>query len=113
MDQDIFGRNYALTLTDDEVAVVMRPIAPGDWGGHQHIEHEFQGRLVSGSIDLTQQEVDRAFKYAWGYGEGTWQKYCRPIIAAAMRAGWTVPERGTGDAKLDAAIDYFASKRHD
>lgn len=86
---DLFGREWTLTLTSEEVEDAMRPIEEGDWGGHQTLAFMVQQRLRGGNVvTLTEPELDRAYKYAYDYGNGTWQKYSRAVVKAALRAGW-------------------------
>lgn len=97
----------AMTLTDREVETLNRPIEDGDWGGHQTLAAEFQGRLDGQSLTATDPELRRAFKYGYGYGEGTWQQYARVVVNAAVRAGWTTPTTDDGDDKLGLAIARY------
>jgi hypothetical protein len=108
MELDLFGRNYALDLNAREMSILRRPIAEGQWGGHQHFEAELQTRLDAyGRLMMTEPELIRAFKFAWGYGNGTWQQYMRAVVNAALRVGWHPPTEPNGDDKLAAAIARY------
>jgi len=87
-DGHLFVPDFTLTLTADEHDALMRPIAPGDWGGHQYLEHEFQQRVRGRTLVVNGEELDRAYGYAYDYGNGTWQAYMRAVVTAGLRAGW-------------------------
>ncbi len=102
LNLDLFGRVYRLVFTPEELAAVLRPIAPGDWGGHQHLEALVQARTRDGVCALSDAELQRAYHYAYAYGSGTWQTYMRAVVAAASRAGWPGPTEGAPPIAVEA-----------
>ena len=77
----------------------MRPITPGDWGGHQRLADTFQRRVNHGTLVVTDSELADAFRKGWAYGNGTWERYFRAVVAAGKRAGWSPPADLLEDVK--------------
>ncbi len=113
-DPSFFDIDYTLTLSAYEASSekLMRPLEPGDWGGNQTFAHELQTRLKGRTLTMTGAELDRAFRYAWAYGRGTWQDdYFKPIVSAGLRAGWK-PPTSSDDVKMQAAIYRWQQTRN-
>lgn len=110
---DIFEPIYHLQLTAEELSAFRRVIedqSGESWGGHQLLAAKLQAREQGGELDVTGKELASAFMKAYGYGNGTWEKYFRAVIIAAKRVGW-MP---TADS-LEAVRSHRAEvlSRHD
>ncbi len=86
---NLFSPDYILTLTPDEYAVVMRPIA-GETGGAQSLLRQFHDTesATPQSFTCDEQMLDKSYQYAYDYGSGGFQDRFRAIVKAALRAGW-------------------------
>lgn len=96
---DIFGDNYTLALTAEELEVLNRPLGDGVRGGHQLFAARLQERVRAGRLDMTGAELEEAYTKAFAYGDGTWQKYSRAVVDAGMRAGWEPSPKLRADVK--------------
>ena len=122
--QDIFGDNYVLHFTEEELTGgdedqsggrgtkagwFRRPLtgdelADPTWGGHQLLGKKLQLREAGGHLFITGSELVEVYTKWLAYGNGGYQKfYWRPTVAAATRAGWQPsPE----------LVAYVASRRY-
>lgn len=85
---DIFGDNYTLALTDEELLTLNRPLGDGVRGGHQLFAARLQERVRGRELVMTGAELEEAYTKAFAYGDGTWQRYSRAVVEAGMRTGW-------------------------
>lgn len=92
---DLFGEEYEVCFTSDELHAIRRPIEGSElprsqrvWGGNQNLAFLIQEREHYGRGRYTDSEISDAFYKALAYGNGTWQKYFSALVSAAGRAGW-------------------------
>ena len=66
------------------------------YGGYQRLLRKLLA-LQTGDHQLTVpcSMLDQVYRYAWSYGEGSYQNRLRTVLAAALRTGWKPEQQRT------------------
>jgi hypothetical protein len=84
----LFVPTITVTLTPAEVEILRRPVV--GTGGHQGLLNALVPRIDhDGRIDVEDDELQRAARYAYAYGGGGYQGRFKTLLAAARRSGWS------------------------
>jgi len=84
----LFLDDVPLTCSPDEWAICARPVN-GDGGAQCLLRDLLAAETGERQLLLTYVQLDRAYDYAYRYGNGGFQDRFRVLVKAALRAGWT------------------------
>lgn len=94
---NLFTPDLTVLFLPAELDVFTRPIE-GD-GGHQRFLRELIPRLHGLTLTVSDDELQKAYRYAFEYGHCGYQDRFKVLLAAARRQGW----KRSGD--LAEAVD--------
>ena len=94
MQTDLFSPTvFRLNLTPAQLELVKRPVKAGPGaGGWQSFLAELQGRLRGSTLEMTEAELEKAYRHGWAYDDGGFEDRFRAICSAGWAAGWKGPK---------------------
>ena len=94
MQTDLFSPTvFRLNLTLAQLEILLKPGLEDHKGGFAAFLREMRGRcdIGHGTFDVTESELDDAYRYAYAYGSGGWQGQAKVLCIAGWAAGWKGP----------------------
>ncbi len=87
---DLFTADIVCELSPAEQTALLA--STPERGGFSEFLRDLQVRLTGAGIPpsrlVSDAELRRVQRYAYGYGSGGWQRSFRAVLKAAWRAGW-------------------------
>lgn len=99
-----------MELTDEELELVTHP-TNGSGGADGLLCNVILPNLIGRVLTLEDTDLQRTRGYAYNYGDGTYQRIFRAVLAAAYRAGWVPPDADWTPAHSSAGGRSWSSAK--